>query len=109
MFQIRRKHFIQIGNIHLFCFDVEEREKAMKELEKRHEEDIIERKRQRDEEKRMEIQRLEDLAKSGSTGSRISNDMSRQREETIKERARVADDEKKKLDFYTLQNELIKR
>jgi hypothetical protein len=77
-------------------FVAEEREKAMKELEQRREDDINERKRQRDEEKRMEIQRLDDLAKSGSTGSRLSNDMSRQREETIKEKARVADEDKKK-------------
>ncbi len=69
---------------------------ALKELEKRREDDLNERKRQREEDKRLEMKRLEELAKSGSTGSRINNEFSKQREEHIKEKARLADEDKKK-------------
>jgi hypothetical protein len=42
----------------------------------------------------MEIQRLEELAKSGSTGERINTETSKQREQYIKDKARLAEEEK---------------
>ena len=46
------------------------------------------------------MQRLEELAKSGSTADRINNDSSKLREEYIKEKARLAEEEKQK--FFNL-------
>ncbi len=67
----------------------------MKEREKRREDEIAERKHRKEEEKRAEIERLEELAKT-STSDRISVNSDKVRQDYIKEKAKAAADEKKK-------------
>lgn len=69
---------------------------AHKERERKQQEEILERKKQKEEDRRFEMQRLEELAKSGSTSERINNDSSKLRQDYIKEKARIADAEKQK-------------
>ena len=59
------------------------------------EDEVNERKKQREEEKRIEMQRLDDLAKSGSTADRIHTDSSKAREDYLKEKLKNADEQKK--------------
>ncbi len=74
---------------------LEEREKELQEREKRMQDEILERKNRKEEEKRQEMKRLDDLAKT-STADRIQTDSSKVRQDYIKEKAKAADEEKKK-------------
>jgi hypothetical protein len=76
-------------------FLLEEREKELQEREKRMQDEILERKNRKEEEKRQEMKRLDDLAKT-STADRIQTDSSKVRQDYIKEKAKAADEEKKK-------------
>ena len=67
----------------------------MKEREKRREEEIADRKHRKEEEKRQEMERFEELAKT-STSDRIHTNSSNVRQDYIKEKAKAAEDEKKK-------------
>jgi hypothetical protein len=55
----------------------------------------MKRKERKEEEKRMEMQRIEALAKT-STADRIQTDSARVRQDYIKEKAKAADEAKKK-------------
>lgn len=80
----------------IICFFLlEERDIELKEREKRREEEIAERKNRKEEEKRLEMKRLEDMAKT-STSDRINTASSDKRQDYIKDKAKAADEEKKK-------------
>jgi hypothetical protein len=57
--------------------------------------EIIERKNRKEEEKRQEIKRLDELAKT-PTADRIHTDSSKVRQDYIKDKAKAAEEDKKK-------------
>jgi hypothetical protein len=73
----------------------EEREKLMKEQEKRREQEIAERKQRKEDEKRNELKRFEEMSKT-STADRIHTDSSKTRDDYLKDKLKSAEEEKRK-------------
>jgi hypothetical protein len=80
----------------------EEREKQMKEQEKRREQEIAERKQRKEEEKRNELKRFEEMSKT-STADRIHTDSSKTRDDYLKEKLKNAEEEKRKYNIFFCQ------
>jgi biopolymer transport protein ExbB/TolQ len=79
----------------LIIIKIEERAKAVEDREARLQKEITDRKLKKEDERRDEMKRFEEMSKT-STADRIHTDSSNRTQDTIKEKAKAAEIEKKK-------------